>query len=370
MDSAKFDPVVGRLVGCVNRGCADGTRGFGRRVRQAGCRFRSAPCDFTTFEYPRYPAGIGLIQVGTIMRILIVARDRIEKSFARLVDICATSWRNDSNVIKSGLGEYLNADATMRRVEFLPSDAERAIGNIQFRRLIPIVGEGRNGTYKVVSSTGMSIYKPAIGENVHFSMKNLIPQISGELAKREVAAYRVNELLGFTLVPPTAIIKGPKGLGSNQNFVHSEPATSIRTYDSLQSQQMAVLDYIIGNLDRPLRNFRVTPNGDLVAIDHGYSFPENQGPPFISSHFVDKFRGQPLDRRVLESVDAVDPGVLRQALRELDLGDKAIDGAIARLKEIQTERNIVGKGWLPDTDFMTWGIQDAPRLENKKLPPG
>lgn len=45
-----------------------------------------------------------------------------------------------------------------------------------------------------------------------------IPAKPGELAKREVAAYRLAQLLGFDLVPPTALIYGPCGRGSVQQL--------------------------------------------------------------------------------------------------------------------------------------------------------
>ncbi|WP_159850999.1 hypothetical protein [Nocardia sp. CY41] len=276
-------------------------------------------------------------------RLLLDARDTLSQLLEKLSTVREKQYRDSSHNLNEVVAAHLDADG-----KFVPSISERALGDFQFRRIFLPGREGWSETYKAVSHTGVSIYKPASGENLSNSMAVYFPQKHGEYAKREVAAYRVNEQLGFSLVPPTAMVDGPKGPGSNQQFVPSRPAKATDMYDELQQQQMAVLDYIIGNLDRLVRNYRVAPNGDLVAIDHGSSFPEKPGLG-IRSKFVDKFRGVPLGEKVLEHVDAVDVKVFRESLRELELSDRAIDGAMERLNEIRSQRRVIGNNWLaPD----------------------
>ncbi|MEU7765431.1 hypothetical protein AB0B25_09970 [Nocardia sp. NPDC049190] len=275
-----------------------------------------------------------------VRKIMFDISDTLASAFNKLSAATAKRYRHARGDIDGAMTIYLDADN-----RFVPSIAERAMGDVRFRRTFLLDKEGWNETHKVISNSGMSIYKPASGEYLSNSMSIYFPQKSGEYAKREVAAYRVNELLGFDLVPPTAMVDGPKGLGSNQKFVPSRRAADTDKYDDLQMQQMAVLDYIIGNLDRLTRNYLVAPNGDLVAIDHGNSFPEKRGIG-IRSVFVDKLRDQALDTKVLEHVDAVDPMLLRAALRDLELSDKAIDGAVERLNEIKSQRKITGNNWL------------------------
>lgn len=273
-------------------------------------------------------------------RVLLDARDTLSHLIGNFSSLPERLYRGTRSNVDGAVASYLDADG-----KYVPSITERAMGDFRFRRVLRADAEGWSETYKVISDGGMSIYKPASGEPLSHSMAGYFPQKHGEYAKREVAAYRVNELLGFRLVPPTAMIDGSKGPGSNQRFVPSRPAKATDKYDELQSQQMAVLDYIIGNLDRLVRNYRVAPNGDLVAIDHGSSFPEKPGLG-IRSNFVDKFRNAPLDGNVLKHLDAVDVKVFSEALRDLELSERAIGGALERLNEVRSQRRIAGDHWL------------------------
>ena len=273
-------------------------------------------------------------------QLLLDISETLSRTFSRYSTLPENRYRGTRRKIDEAIGAHLDSDG-----KFVPSIAERALGDRLFRRMIPPEERGWNESHKAISHTGMSIYKPASGESLSHSMAGYFPQKHGERAKREVAAYRVDELLGFRLVPPTAMVDGPRGPGSNQQFIPSRPAKATDKYDELQSQQMAVLDYIIGNLDRMVRNYRVAANGDLVAIDHGSSFPENRGLG-IRSNFVDKFRNKPLDERVLEHVDAVDVRLFREALCGLELSERAVGGALERLHEIRSQRRIIGTDWL------------------------
>ena len=45
----------------------------------------------------------------------------------------------------------------------------------------------------------------------------------GTLARREVAAFLVSEVLGWQIVPPTVLRDGPFGEGMVQQWIHADP---------------------------------------------------------------------------------------------------------------------------------------------------
>ncbi len=65
----------------------------------------------------------------------------------------------------------------------------------------------------------LAVYKPRSGEAPLHDFR------SGTLFRREVAAYRLSNRLGWGLVPPTVIRQGPHGTGSLQLYV--QPATEV-----------------------------------------------------------------------------------------------------------------------------------------------
>jgi hypothetical protein len=192
----------------------------------------------------------------------------------------------------------------------------------------------------------LNVYKPFSGE--FFGLRDWIPHEQGQLARREVAAYRIDQLFGFGRVPPTALVNGPDGPGSVQQFVELARGKRWDEYDPIQQQQVAVLHYVIGNSDGHRTNYRPDLNGNLVTFDHGYSLPETPDPSrgsrefLLNSDFVTTYRGSPdpLDESVLRAVDAVRPEHIRAALEDLELDESAIRGAIDRLEQIQQLRRI------------------------------
>ncbi|MEU7633748.1 hypothetical protein AB0C34_27855 [Nocardia sp. NPDC049220] len=199
-----------------------------------------------------------------------------------------------------------------------------------------------NAVYLLRSTDGaLNIYKPISGERLG---RYGIPNVHGEYAKREVAAFRVDEILGFGLVPPTAMIDGPRGRGSLQQFVPSTEARAPWHYEELQRQQMAVLDYIIGNTDRHSGNYRTCLNGRLLATDHGSSFPEKLN--HFSSDFLHMYKNKSFDADVMKRLGAVDPDHLRLALEEVGLSRTAIDGALERFYQVRG-------GGIPDVEVVT-----------------
>lgn len=100
-------------------------------------------------------------------------------------------------------------------------------------------------------------------------------------ADREVAAYRLNKLMGGSEVPETVIGTGPDGKRGSAQFWIKDAQTSydyaeehgaegIAALDRDAVERVIALDYITGNEDRHPGNWLVK-DGQIVAIDHGFS---------------------------------------------------------------------------------------------------
>ncbi|RZT79564.1 phosphatidylinositol 3-/4-kinase [Micromonospora violae] len=205
-------------------------------------------------------------------------------------------------------------------------------------------GRHVNDAYDVTFTDGThGVYKPNVPENEFVQVRSSIPE--NELAAREVAASRLNEELGFDLVPTTAAWDGPHGPGSMQEFVdNAEPDLPITDYTVSEQEQMAVLDYISGNTDRHEGNYLTAPDGRLVAIDHGYSFPESNAEP-LRSEFVQQLTNQQLSPETMARIQATDPAVLADRLRATGLSDQAVAGAMDRFNEVRSRGMITGEAW-------------------------
>lgn len=278
---------------------------------------------------------------------------------------------------------------------FRPSAFERAMGVMGTGKPQPL-NTGASTTFLAPTGAGSrSVHKPGPFECIPSeggfpgrAFRLGIPRGHGHLAARDVGTYRLDEALGFGRVPPTGLLDGPFGRGSNQQWVfstrsypllewarlgrrdagakghgpvspsateyqplHNHERTRLalrgmQQYPRIQREQMAVLDYVIGNTDRHWGNFRTDRHGGIVAIDNTLSFPEFPDPIYgIRSDFVTEFRDVALSPEVVDRVRAVDPEMLRAAWTDAGIGDKATAGALERLQEIRDHGMITGRAW-------------------------
>lgn len=138
------------------------------------------------------------------------------------------------------------------------------------------LGGGANETLFVdLRDDGSVVFKPESGSDVYISGRlDIKPET---LPKRERAAYLVSRFLGFDFVPPTVLRDIDGRHGSAQEFIPDSKTfdhLDIREFRSLPVASLVklwIFDYIIWNLDRHKGNI-LYRNGDIIAIDHGFSF--------------------------------------------------------------------------------------------------
>jgi len=150
-----------------------------------------------------------------------------------------------------------------------------------------------NATFLVrVTSAGrvaLGVYKPLGGERPLWDFEP-------GLHRREVAAWRLSEALGFGIVPPTVLRDGPLGEGSVQLFVDADP--SAHYFDIYEQRPdlhddlrvFAFFDIVANNTDRKAGHVLLDGEGRLWGIDHGVCFAAD----FKLRTVIWEFGGEPL----------------------------------------------------------------------------
>ena len=125
----------------------------------------------------------------------------------------------------------------------------------------------RDGTSRPVQA----VYKPHQGEQSLWDFPD-------GLYRREVAAYRLSEALGWGIVPPTVLREdAPFGPGSVQLFVEADYEEHYFTLleeggHEGQLQVFCAFDVVANNADRKSGHVIHTGEGRLWGIDHGLCF--------------------------------------------------------------------------------------------------
>jgi uncharacterized repeat protein (TIGR03843 family) len=172
---------------------------------------------------------------------------------------------------------------------------------------IEVVGRmpwSSNSTFLVDVTCGddraQAIYKPLRGERPLWDFEP-------GLHRREVAAYRLSEVLKFDLVPPTVLRDGPYGEGSMQWFVdvdHRQHYFTIHEerpdlHDKLR--EVAVFDLLANNTDRKSGHVLIDGDDHIWGIDHGLCFAAD----FKLRTVVWEFGGEPIDTALLHAIKPV-----------------------------------------------------------------
>jgi len=162
-----------------------------------------------------------------------------------------------------------------------------------------------------------AIYKPGRGERPLWDFP-------GSLYRREVAACRLSDALGWGVVPTTVLRPdGPLGEGSLQAFVDadfSEHYFTLLEHEDLHPQlrRMAVFDLLANNADRKSGHCLLTVDDRRVwGIDHGVCFHDE---PKLRTVIWD-FAGEPIDPGLLADVARLidDPPELADLLHRDEL---------------------------------------------------
>lgn len=173
-----------------------------------------------------------------------------------------------------------------------------ALGEIEVKGRMPW---SSNGTFLVGLCQGDAaadaVYKPLRGERPLWDFPP-------GLYRREIAAYRVSEALGWGIVPETVVRReAPLGEGSLQLFVEADFSHHYFTlvdheehHDQLR--RIAVFDLLANNADRKSGHCLLSPDGHIWGIDHGLCFHEE---PKLRSVIWD-FAGEPVDPDILADV--------------------------------------------------------------------
>jgi len=142
----------------------------------------------------------------------------------------------------------------------------------------------------------VTVYKPVGGEQPLWDFP------SGSLAKREVAAYQVSELLGWELVPPTIFRrKAPLGAGSLQYYIEHNPEDHYFNFNDQDKQRLrpvAVFDLTINNADRKGSHILRDNQDHLWLIDHGICFNSDDKLRTV----VWDFCGEPVPEHLLQDL--------------------------------------------------------------------
>jgi hypothetical protein len=227
---------------------------------------------------------------------------------------------------------------------------EQRLAGRPVRDVQPVPGwqRGKNESYIVeFEDGGKAIYMPVSGE---LDAMRAQLDMTGYQGEREVGMSRLDEELGFGLVPTTTWWDGPHGPGSLQAW-HDDSVgyLTLDSYDLGEREQLGVLDHVAGSEDRRSDNIRTEPGvpedpadpdgpwtrSRLVAIDNGLSFPERAFDVTARSGFVTQHPTRELSGDMVERLQAVDVDRLRQRLLDAGLPDRAVEDAVDRLAELR-----------------------------------
>lgn len=214
------------------------------------------------------------------------------------------------------------------------------------------------------------------------------------LQARQVASYEVDKLLGIGViaVEKFGVGEGNRPVGISVQAEGSAVANVLPGQESYVDTKLSdpviqrgfsdleVMDYITGQIDRHPGNMFLDPStGQVTGIDNDLSFPEVSRKDLMNGGgmFVSKMtEGMPsvVHADTAKKILAAKPEDLRNMLQNMPvpdgssrLGQPAIEGAVKRLKELQSAL----KGPRPDikvvAQFDQKTYDDAIRKQSKAL---
>lgn len=188
--------------------------------------------------------------------------------------------------------------------------------------------DASNATLLVESGSDRFVYKPVRGERPLWDFPD------GTLARREVAAFELSNLLGWDLVPRTRwVTDAPFGPGSVQDWVEATgfpvgafPAAevpqgwipvisavderdqplAVAHRDTDQLRRFALFDILMNNADRKGSHLLEREDGIVLGIDHGLGFHAEPKLRTVLWGFV----GEPLPDDLCRDLERVTTGLV------------------------------------------------------------
>lgn len=140
------------------------------------------------------------------------------------------------------------------------------------------------------------LWKPEGGE-----MDGLSWRIGGPMYLREEAAYILDRSLNFYLVPVAYVTHVGDEWGAAIHYTrNAPPSKAVWNYAPSWVEKAALLDYIMGQMDRHGENYLTHPDEPdrMVLIDNGMSFPVEELSCY--SPFYTVMRGKALSEEILQ----------------------------------------------------------------------
>jgi uncharacterized repeat protein (TIGR03843 family) len=181
--------------------------------------------------------------------------------------------------------EFAEAERLLQEAEF--EDARQLWYSSNYVFLAQMCAEG--------GRQFAAVYKPLRGESPLWDFPD------GTLYKREVAAYRFSQLIGWPFVPPTVVRDGPAGIGALQVYVKHDQTSHYFTQREIpemvpQLKRMAVFDFIANNADRKGGHCLLDEQGRIWGIDHGLCFHQQ----YKLRTVMWDWAGEPVDEDLLK----------------------------------------------------------------------
>lgn len=162
--------------------------------------------------------------------------------------------------------------------------------------------------------------------------------------KWEIAAYRIDQLLGLNMVPPTIEKRFRGNRGSCQLWIDTKMSLKDKFEKKIRTPSIKIFywnraiylqrlfDNLIANEDRHQQNIRITEDWRMILIDHSRSFRTSK--KFIKE-LINKPEGRDskpmksLPRDIYEKVKSLDFESIRAAVGDY-LTDDEINAVLAR----------------------------------------
>lgn len=255
-------------------------------------------------------------------------------------------WLLAGGIVLLGAGAFALA-------QFLPEETAERTKWEEFLATAKIVAEEQmTGPESVTNPWRLTLEKDGV-RNIAL-WKNVTGRPKGYIDswKYEVAAYRLDKLLGLNMIPPT-VERNFNGPGSLQLWVESWMTLKKKMDDKVKIPSYKIFywnralylqrffDNLIANEDRHQNNYLITKDWRMYLIDHSRSF-RTYGDFLKKLLYTDKRRDGPMEmqeipRALVDKVKALNFEAVRQAVGDY-LTDDEINGVLTRrdliLKEL------------------------------------